>query len=148
MIIRQAKKSDNKKVIDLYRKELNLEKKFDKFSLPNRILKEVTKDINKKNNIVYVAEDNKKIIGFTHGIIKKTKFSKLKKVGICSVCYIKKSFRRKGIGRKLTNILLKRFKSKRIKHVYLTVTSKNKIAVKCWRSLGFKELNETLWKKL
>lgn len=53
---------------------------------------------------------------------------------------VKKSFRNKGIGKKLLDFLIKEAKKQNIKNIFLEVNKNNFPALKLYKNFGFKEI--------
>ena len=101
---------------------------------------EYKKSLKKNSKIFLIAEINKIPVGYIYGWIEKTPNTyKPRLRGYVCDAFIKKKFRGKGVGTKLTNEILKVFKSKKVSWIKLTVYSKNTNSVKIWRKLGFKD---------
>lgn len=105
------------------------------------IIKELKKKFKKKDFIVFVAEDSKKIIGsFIAWIEKAYELWTMDKMGHLAVAYVEPNYRKKGITRKLLREVINWFKSKDIKFVNGFVVPKNKVARETWKKLGLKDL--------
>lgn len=78
-----------------------------------------------------VAESGGEIIGY---IIGRQKNDQVKIISLA----VKPDFRQKGIGKKLTNFLIHRFKKEGVKEISLNVRVKNKIGIAFYQKLGFK----------
>lgn len=78
-----------------------------------------------------VAEDGKKIIGYTIGQLRNNS-------GEIVSLAVDPSWRQRGTGTKLTNFLIDRFKEKRIKEITLHVRTENEVAISFYKNLGFK----------
>jgi len=72
-------------------------------------------------------------------IRKKPSYFPMKYAGYCDDLFVLPKYRSMGVGRKLLTKLLKWFKSKKIKYFEIDVYSNNEIAVKAYRSLGFRD---------
>jgi len=70
IIVRKARKSDLKEIIKLHRELGMHEKEFDELVNPNHLCEPVKKVIG-RNVVVFVAEENNKIIGFASAEIKR-----------------------------------------------------------------------------
>jgi len=154
MLIRKAKKEDLRELEkldfllameisrkDFFKKDREIFKKQQK--------KHLLKKFNKKNSIFFVVEKNNKLIGFTSGYIAVyPKFFKISKTGHIRDIYIKKPYRREGLGEKLMKAILQHFKNKNIKAAQLTVLTNNKPALKLYQGLGFRENRKKMVKKL
>jgi len=103
----------------------------------------------KKNVKIFVAWDQKKIIGFLIAKIKKTKyFFKPRFIGIISRIFVENDFRKKGIGMRLVEKALEWFKKRKIKFVEVVCHSKNKKALNFWKKLGFVEFTKKFKKEI
>ncbi|MCK4589483.1 MAG: GNAT family N-acetyltransferase [Nanoarchaeota archaeon] len=154
MIIRQAKKQDLKQIAELdLVLAMEISRK-DFFKKDETILKKMEKpylyrDFKNKNNIFFVAEEKKQIIGFAGGHIKTNlKFFKIKKVGFIREIYVKPSHRHKGLGQKLMREIIRYFKNKKIKVAQLTVLTNNQPAFKLYQSLGFEENRKKMVRRI
>jgi len=96
--------------------------------------------LNQKNIKVLVAETDNKIVGYFIGTIEKAKaFVVPKKIGRISDAFVAKKYRKSGIGKKMFKELVKWFKKKNIKHIELSVDSRNETGIKAWQKFDFKE---------
>jgi len=91
-----------------------------------------------------VAEIDGMVVGFAESSIDK----KDKKKGSVDLIYIKKEFRRKGIGKKLTKERLKWLKSKGVKSISAKAYIKNKPTINNLKNLGFEVTAVRLYKTL
>ena len=83
-------------------------------------------------DLVLVAEENGEIIGFCMASLIS------ESVGHLMVLYAKPEFRRRGIGRKLLQEILKRLMANyKVKEVVLEVRKSNTAAINLYRSFGF-----------
>jgi len=119
--------------------DLERVRKIDKVSFPDRA--SYSENFLKKLSQNYpqgfvVAEENKKIIGYTIGRPKNGQAE------IISLA-VDPGWREKGIGTILTKFLIEHFQKEGIKEVFLYVRTKNKGAVSFYQELGFK-ISETL----
>lgn len=90
------------------------------------------KSIINKKNYYLIAEEKGEIIGFGHAYIKS------KDTGILESIYIKKQYRRKGIGKKIAKELIKWLKKKKFKYIESNALIKNKASLKLQEKMGFK----------
>lgn len=94
--------------------------------------------VRSEDTVVIVVEDNRTIVGYLAAKIEeRPPVFKEEKRGWVDSAYVLENYRGKGIGRKLTEKALELLKNKGIKHVELTVDSKNELGYKVWKSLGF-----------
>ena len=104
----------------------------------NNYKKFVQKHIKSKNGIVYIAEIDGKIAGYTLIFIKdEIPIFKIKKTGFGSDLFVKKEFRGRNISSKLSSIAIKWLKGKAIKCLSLTLYSDNKLAHSIYKKWGF-----------
>jgi len=83
-----------------------------------------------------VAEDRGKILGYAIGEMRNR--VPAKRVGEFVSLAVKPEFRKKGIGRELTNFLINLFEKEGVKNISLNVRAENKIAISFYKNLGFK----------
>ena len=104
--------------------------------------------LNSKEAVIFVAENNKKLIGYIYGrIIKKPKMI-LSKTGIIEDWFVEKEYRGKKIGEMLWNRLIDWFKKKKCNCLQLDVYPTNKHAIKIYHQLGFIDKSIVIIKKL
>lgn len=151
--IREAKKEDLKQLVKLECRFAKFEHCFDsdikidkgREMIVKGFLKKKLKD---KNSKIFVADDGR-IAGYAFGWLKElSKTFKVRKVGYYCDCFIDERYRKRGIARKLTKVLLQWFKSKKVKYVGLDTFVQNKIAIKTWKSLGFEPWELHMIKKI
>lgn len=93
--------------------------------------------LDQKKAVIFVAEDNKKLVGYIYGrIITRSKMV-LNRVGIIEDWFVEEGYRGKKIGEMLWNILIKWFKKKKCNCLELDVYPTNKQAIKIYHKLGF-----------
>ena len=96
--------------------------------------------INNKQDVLLVAEDGSKIMGFimtqVHGPTGKATIENI---------YVDKLFRGRGIGLKLLKECLKCLKEKRVAYVCAMVKTENEPTLKFFESLGFKKGYNFAW---
>lgn len=154
-IIRKAKISDARDLARLYFQFWEPHKNVDpllefknKLTLKNQI-SAARKNIKKRDNYIFVAEKDEKVIGFIEFFIKKNENCfKIKKYGYLNAVTTEKKYRGKGIAKVLTNEALKLLKKKGIKYIRTNVYNVNKVAMKTWTRLGFEPKSTFLIKKL
>lgn len=146
MKIRKATKRDLRILADFWYEEEGLHKRFnEKAALRKdarkRIYNFIKLNIAKNNYAAFIAEHSNKVVGVLQGQIKKGYFlNNVGYVGHYSTIFIDRGYRQKGVAKKLFKAMTQWFKSKNIKSVDLYVHSKNKIALKAWKRLGFEEV--------
>jgi len=142
--IRKAKISDANEIFKL-EKEWKKENISWGIFLSKTRKKEIIKEI--KNEIWYIAENNKKIIGYINGKIIKAKgikpafeIKKGEKYAELNAVYVLKKFRGKKIGDLLIKKLFEDFQNQKIKTIKLKAVSKNTLGlVEYYKKFGFKE---------
>lgn len=152
MKIRKAKSKDLKEIAKLQNKLEKHERKFNKkqkIHTPKSLEKYLKQTVlGKRKGKIFIAlnKDTNRIVGFCDGWVQKAGYLIYGKMGYVSDIYILKKYRRRGIATKLIKEL-KWFKSKKIKCIYLEAYSKNRPAIKTYKSLAFKEI-ETKFRKV
>jgi len=105
----------------------------------NKWLEFVREGLASGKNLLFVAKSKDKIVGFAlAGVPREPSLDVAEFVGSLNDVYVLPEFRRKGIGKKLSNHCLKKMKDMGVKTVRLTVLSENKAAVRLYEQLGFK----------
>lgn len=132
MKIKKAKKSDVKRLIRLD-KEANKEIKWWSSIKPSEFLKLI-----KKKNLIYIAEQNKEIIGYLNGNIKDKQL-------ILDDIYIKKNFRNRGIAKKLIKKFISDWKKSKFKEIRVDCPERLK---KFYEKFGFKTTAIIMKRKL
>ncbi|MBU1179302.1 GNAT family N-acetyltransferase [Patescibacteria group bacterium] len=153
IITKKAANKDLDGIMELVKNTTNYHYKIDKYYKPFSKYKGLDKytknQIKNKNIKMLIAEDGGKIIGRIIGVITKApSYVTPKKIGEIDDVFIKKNYRRKGIGKKLFKELLKWFKIKKIKHIELSVDARNKIGVNAWKKFGFYDYRVKMRKDL
>ncbi len=144
MKIRRATPKDLKKIDEIYVEGSINE---GKYQFPNISIKEMKKDLDKhqssrkqgfrrymksKKHYWIVAENNNEIIGFGQAWIKN------KDTGITESVYVYRKFRKKGIGKKIMNEMIKWLKKQKLKYIESSCYINNKSSTKLHEKLGFK----------
>ena len=106
-------------------------------------------DLTRQWRAVFVAVENKKIVGMIIGKrYNAISISKYKRKGYMSNLYIDKNYRKKGIGKKLLLHTLKWLKKQGVKHVSLEIHANNSAAQNLSRKIGFKDYTIKLTKNI
>ena len=143
--IGEAKRKDIRSIVELGKEIADYHRRIDDYYISGEeieklLRKNLEKILGKRNSKVLLAKDKNKILAYGIAFIEKPKaYVKPKKIGHLADLYVKKEYRNKGIGRQMFNKFLEWFKSHKIKHVELTVDTKNKIAIKAFKKYGFSE---------
>ncbi|MEM1538900.1 MAG: GNAT family N-acetyltransferase [Candidatus Bathyarchaeia archaeon] len=109
------------------------------FQSPSWILK----NIRGENTVVFVAEVEGKIVGYSLGWVSQPWAYKGKRGYICD-CFVEKSYRRHGIGKALIKAMLEWFIEKGVECVEADVYSNNIPSLKLFKKLGFEEIFKRL----
>lgn len=145
--IRHASETDLQEIVKLSEKLGRDESAMDsmvsplpsEFQNPNWILK----NIRGENTVVFVAEIDGKIVGYSLGWVSQPWSYKAKRGYICD-CFVEKSYRRRGIGKALVKAMLEWFKNKGVECVEADIYSSNTPSLALFRGLGFKEVSKRL----
>jgi len=98
---------------------------------------------------IFIAIENKKIVGFVFGWIYKREYhNKIKRCGYCCDLFVEGKYRNKGIGWKLMEKFEKWCKKKGLEYVELSTNIKNTNAQEFYFSRGFREFEKLYVKKL
>lgn len=100
-----------------------------------------------KNSFI-VAEEGGEIAGFVLGFVTSRKGYKLSKLGYLDSLYVKPAFRSKGVAKKLTDAVVKSFKSKGCDHMTTHTDAENNVAQKWYERAGMSQVTFEYWKKL
>ena len=146
MNIRKIIKEDFEEVISLVMQNMNYHMKLNKFNwesianIRKEELKELRKDFNSSKTKIFVAERDKKIIGYINfSFLGKSPYTKTKKKGVINDLFILGKYRRKGVGEALVREARLLFKSRGIKNVTISVISSNFSTLRFYEKIGFKE---------
>ena len=145
MVIRKAKLKDIKQITDYGVSLLKYHYNFDSYYAPAKNVYEVyrkffTGCIYSKNRRLLVAEEKGKIVGYAIGeVSSRPPVFKIRKIGFVSDVFVEKNFRRLGMAKQLLLDLKRWFKSKKLKHIELTVHVKNEIGKKAWAKYGLED---------
>ncbi len=153
--IRKALISEAKEIANLGIKlnlhHRNIDSKY--YALDKNVKPVITKFFKKKirdrNSILLVATSKNKIIGYALGFVKNyPPVRKTKKHGYVSDVFVDKNYREKGISREFIEELMRWFKRKKLKYMELNVDSRNKLGLKAWKDVGFREIPKQMIKKI
>ncbi len=151
--IRKATIKDLDGVLILVKKLIDFHHDLDTCYRPaskRRLMKSfLEKTFREKNTEIFVAEENKIIVGYLMINVSKTQqrysFSKM---GSVWDIFIEEEYRRKGLTKKLLREALEWFRLKGVRNIELSVNFKNKIGIKTWQKLGFSNQEITMFMKL
>ncbi len=148
MKIRKATSGDIKKLSELAGKNMDYHAKIIR-SLKLRTNSEVKENYKKYflevlrnvNKRVYVADSEGELIGYIEGVVRRgTKYMRYSKEASIRDFFVDKKYRKEGVGRELTDALIKWFKEKKVERIALSVNSENIPAIKFYEKYGFKEV--------
>lgn len=103
----------------------------------------ILKNIKGENTVVFVAEVDGKIVGYSLGWVSQPWAYKGKRGYICD-CFVEKPYRRRGIGRALIKAMLNWFVDKGVECVEADVYSSNTPSLMLFKGLDFKEVFKRL----
>ena len=101
-----------------------------------------------EKNLVLVAMDGDKMVGYLHGEIKDIPHYIHGQIGFVQHLFVTEAYRRRGIGEKLYNEIIPWFRSRNIKLVHLDALVGNKVANSFWRKHGYKDFQKTLYRNI
>ena len=140
----KSEEKNSRKAANFFKKLNRRKNNFEKSSK-----KELLKDINGKNSILFVAEENNKLLGYISGnfVSSKNPFYKQVILGYLIHIIVSKEYRGKGISKRLYKKLEEWFMKKKCKFIYLEVFSTNS-AVKKFKKSKYKIVSHKMWKEL
>lgn len=113
------------------------ERKYDKSIDKNFKVQNFYQNILGKNNIIYLCEEENKIIGYVYTIINSEN-------AVIDALYVEECYRNKKIATTLITEIIKVINEKNIYKILINVMSDNIVAKNFYLSLGFKPFRETL----
>ena len=117
--------------------------------IPGFIENHLRRFMESKDGLVLVAMDEQQTIGYSLSEIRRvTPGLKRETYGYIDQMAVTESYRRKGVGKKMFDEILKWFQFNDIKRLELGTTAQNLIANSFWHKQGFTVLNYTLLKKI
>jgi len=143
MKIREARREDVKPIASLNQQLNNYHLQFDDYyglrpNSEDTTIKHIDDMVTSEDSIVLVAEDKGTVVGYLAGKIgKRPPVFEVDKRGEIWSGYVLEEHRGHGVGRELTERMLRRFKEGGIEYVELSVDSRNELGCKVWKSLGF-----------
>lgn len=90
-----------------------------------------------------MAELDGEIVGYALGWINQPWAYKSKRGYFCD-CFVERTYRGRGIGKKLAEALIKWFKENGVECVETDVYANNQVSLRMFTSLGFKEIAKRL----
>ena len=100
------------------------------------------------NQIIFIAQDEEKIVGYLAGTICKDVSYITESFAELDNMYINEDYRRFGIGTLLMNEFKKYCKEKNIQNIKVTASAKNNKAINFYMKNGFEDYNITLKYKI
>jgi len=137
MRIRSAAKKDKKGISELYYELHLVEEKENKekgLSVPI--------EKSKIKSVLLVAEEDKKIAGFVWAYFIQYGFFKY---GTIDELFVKKEFRRRGVGSTLLKKAIKKLQNFKAKIILVGTEKENKEAIKLYKDVGFELGEKSLW---
>ncbi len=113
------------------------ERKYDKSIDKNFKVQNFYQNVLGKNNIIYLCEEENKIIGYVYTIINSEN-------AVIDALYVEECYRNKKIATTLITEIIKVINEKNIYKILINVMSDNIVAKNFYLSLGFKPFRETL----
>lgn len=145
MEIRKATQKDVE-ILSQMNYEFNLSEKkvsdkYMKVKSINYFRKRIKEHLKKRDMIFLIAEHGENVVGFSKGLVESYKkdYEKLDKVGFIAITYVRKNYRKKGVGRKLSNYMISELKKRKVKMVTVFHYASNKVAVEFAKHRGFKQ---------
>jgi ribosomal protein S18 acetylase RimI-like enzyme len=122
-----------------YDKTLNL-----KWTFSQKSKNYFKRRITHHDGFLFVAEENKKIVGYLCGGFHKQSYRIEGKYAELENMIIRKRWRGKGVGFMLAKEFFQWCEVNKVDHISVTASAHNKEGIKFYRSLGFKDYNLTL----
>lgn len=113
------------------------ERKYDKSIDKNFKVQNFYQNVLGKNNIIYLCEEENKIIGYVYTIINSEN-------AVIDALYVEECYRNKKIATTLITEIIKVINEKNIYKILINVMSDNIVAKNFYLSLGFNPFRETL----
>ncbi len=106
------------------------------------------KYLSKPGYIVFVADLNGKLIGYSRGEIKEKKHRVYNLEGYVGEWFVERDYQNQGIGKKLFDKLIGEFKKAGCTHITLDTHLENKKAIEIYEHMGFTKRLVTFFKPL
>lgn len=104
--------------------------------------------LNPDKSFTYVAEVERKVIGYISGFIEKRDSRKMDTKGVIEDWFVYDEYRSQGLGQKLLEKLTETFKKQGCTHLSVNAFIDNKETIKKYRHMGFIDSDITLLKKI
>lgn len=153
VLVRKANEEDLKDIVDFFSRMYRLNSEFDPLlatptDLEERVSKMIERSLNNQDEMIIVAEDNKRIVGAARVIIYNRIFYVPEKEAIVEEFYVYPSYRRQGVGNQIISFIEKQLKEKGIQLLSANFPSRNLIAASFYKKMGFREIHSKYTKKL
>lgn len=153
VLIRKATKEDVKDLVDFFSRMYRLNSEFDPLlatpeNLEERVSKIVEKSLQSQDEMIVVAEDNKRIVGAARVIIQDRIFYVPEKEAIIQEIYVYPSYRRQGIGKEIIDFIEAELRTKGIQLLSAYFPARNLIAVSFYKKMGFREVHSKYVKRI
>lgn len=139
MHLRKASRKDLDAASSLFAELIHYESRFDKRDL-NKELRKFKKrflsKLNEEDYICLIVYDKEAAVAFAD-VHNKDIFGIDKEAGYVRNVFVKKEYRKRGVGRLIFKNILRWMKQQRKHKVVLDAYSKNKHAIAAWKALGF-----------
>ncbi|BBD72863.1 N-acetyltransferase [Sulfodiicoccus acidiphilus] len=150
--VREAKKEDAERIIELMVRLKKLNEEFDPLYTVRQDIYDVVKkfveaSMGKENVAMIVAEDQE-VIGFVRLEIRSRMFYEPTMEGVITDLYVLPPYRRKGVGKVLIDAAIKELKSRGVYLASAEFPPMNKISVDFYQRRGFKPLLYTFFKEV
>ena len=117
-------------------------------SIKDRYFSYLKRDLTIGNRAVFIAEENKEVVGMVLGkYFKPLSISRFDKKGHISNLYVVEGHRKSGIGEKLVLRAMEWLRQNDVRHIGLEVHVENRAACKFYKKLGFREYTIKLIKE-
>jgi len=88
--------------------------------------------------LLVVADDGGKLVGYGMAALsERPPVLKERRIGVISDLAVSAGYRRRGIGRRLVNEMMRWFREQRLRSAEVNVAARNPISTAFWRSAGF-----------
>jgi GNAT superfamily N-acetyltransferase len=105
--------------------------------------------MNSESSLVLVGVDGKKVVGYAYAVVNEPRNPVEKAThGYIHDMFVTEAYRRRDIGGKMYNEIIKWFKSKGIKRIELEVIEGNKYAESFWKKQSYTEFTHRLYREI